>query len=64
MNNDHENTEKARQCAAMLCEDIRAICCSENMLLSDAAMELMALAGQIERKLARMELAIRPEGEA
>ena len=56
---DHENTNKALQCSIQLTADIRAILATDNVLLSDAAIELIALSMQIQQRLGRMEFAVR-----
>lgn len=56
---EHENIIKAQQGADILRQDLRAILSTENALLADAAMELIHLVGQIDRKLSVMEQAMR-----
>lgn len=56
---EHENIIKAQQGADLLRQDLRAILSTENALLADAALELIQLLSQIDRKLSVMEQATR-----
>lgn len=56
---EHENIIKAQQGSNLLLQDLRAILSTENALLADAALELIYLLNQIDRKLSVMEQATR-----
>lgn len=56
---EHENIIKAQQGSDLLRQDLRAILSTENALLADAALELIYLLNQIDRKLSVMEQATR-----
>lgn len=56
---ENENIIKAQQCSNLLRQDLRAILSTENALLADAALELIQLLSQIDRKLSVMEQATR-----
>lgn len=56
---EHENIIKAQQGADILRQDLRAILSTKNALLADAALELIQLLSQIDRKLSVMEQATR-----
>jgi len=54
MSKDLENATKAAQCAALLCDDLRALVRSENLILSDVAMHHMADAQNLKANLDRL----------
>lgn len=54
MNHDLENTTKAAQCAALLCEDLRELVRSDNLLLSDIAMQHLGFAQNLKANLDRL----------
>lgn len=56
---EHENIIKSQQGSDILRQDLRAILSTENALLADAALELIQLLSQIDRKLSVMEQATR-----
>lgn len=56
---EHENIIKAQQGADILRQELRAILSTKNALLADAALELIYLLNQIDRKLSVMEQATR-----
>ena len=54
MSRDLENATKALQCAALLCEDLRELVRSDNLLLSDIAMQHLADAQNLKANLDRL----------
>ena len=54
MNKDIENATKAVQCAALLCADLYELVRSDNLLLSDIAMEHLADAQNLKARLERI----------
>ena len=54
MNHDLENATKAAQCAALLCDDLRALVRSDNLVLSDVAMNYLADAQNLKANLDRL----------
>ena len=53
---DRENTTKAAQCAALLSRDVKAIADSSNPFLAELGCEALALAIELEKRLARLEV--------
>lgn len=49
-----ENAAKAAQCAALLCDDLRELVRSDNLLLSDIAMQHLADAQNLKANLDRL----------
>jgi hypothetical protein len=60
---DVENLTRASQTAHLLLADMRTVVSSESALLSDAVLELMEMASQVEKKLARLILAVAVEAD-
>ena len=52
---DQENVVKACQTANLLVQDLRAMLHSDNLLLSDIAMEILEQAVKVENRLKRLE---------
>jgi len=52
---DNESIVKASQTANLLVQDIRALLHSDNLLLSDIAMEILEQAVKVENRLKRLE---------
>ncbi len=55
MNRDLENVTKAAQCAALLCSDLRALVCSDNLLLSDATLAELERVTALHIRLQRLQ---------
>jgi len=49
-----ENATKAAQCAALLCDDLRELVRTENLILSDVAMNHLATAQNLKADLERL----------
>lgn len=54
MSRDIENAIKAAQCAALLCDDLRALAVTDNLILSDAVMADIAIAAEMRIRLERI----------
>jgi hypothetical protein len=54
MSKDLENATKAAQCAALLCDDMIALVSSDNLILSDLAMQHLGFAQNIKADLDRL----------
>ena len=52
---DTENLTKAAQCAVLLSDDLRELISADNPLLAEFAMDLIADAVEIEKKLRRLQ---------
>lgn len=51
---DIENATKAAQCAALLCDDLRELVRSDNLLLSDIALQHLGFAQNLKADLDRL----------
>jgi len=51
MKADLEKATKASQCAALLCDDLRDLVSTENILLSDIALNHLAIAAKLDADL-------------
>ena len=60
---DLENLSKAEQVADLLAQDLRAVSSSESALLADAALDLLARAGDLQRAIKRLRLAAESDAE-
>jgi hypothetical protein len=58
---DIENVIKASQTANLLFSDLRDIVSSENMLLSDMAVEMIEVVSRVEKKLERLAIFLQEE---
>jgi hypothetical protein len=58
---DIENVIKASQTANLLFSDLRDIVSSENMLLSDMAVEMIEVVSKVEKKLERLAIFLQEE---
>lgn len=54
MSRDIENATKAAQCASLLCDDLRALAVTDNLILSDAVMADIAIAAEMRIRLERI----------
>lgn len=54
MSTEFENATKAAQCAALLCDDLRELVRSPNLLLSDIAMQHLADVQNLKANLERL----------
>ena len=54
MNNDLEKATKAAQCAELLCQDIRALAATDNLILSDVVMKELEIAASQRIRLERL----------
>jgi hypothetical protein len=61
---DIENLTKATQTANQLFADLKAVESSESVLLSDAAMKLLEIVAQTEKKLKRLVMAAQVDPSA
>jgi len=59
---DKENLIKSSQTANLLVQDLRYLLKSDNLLLSDFAIEILQQAAQIEQRLSRIKLLTCNEG--
>lgn len=55
MSRDLENVVKAKQAAALLAADLRALVMSDNLLLSDLALAEVDLVERLHTRLARLQ---------
>lgn len=55
MSCDLENATKATQCAELLCSDLRALVCSDNLMLSDVALAELDRATALHLRLQRLQ---------
>lgn len=54
MNHDIENAIKAAQCAALLCDDLRALAVTDNLILHDAVIAELQIAAAQRIRLERI----------
>ena len=64
MNKDLENATKAAQCAALLCEDLRALVSADNLVLSDIALRHLGNAQTLSADLDRLAANLKKMDEA
>ena len=58
---DVENVTKAKQAAHLLSSELIDVASSKNGLLSDAALDLLKVVSEVEKKLKRLALAVGEE---
>ena len=60
---DIENLTKAEQTADLLTQDLRAVASSSSAMLSDAALDLLAKASELQKAIKRLNLAAASDAE-